>query len=286
MFRAINRSFQLVKLCLHVLAADKELVLFPIFSSIGVGVVLLTFIGVEIGVGALDRIEADALGIGDLVVAILFYILASFVIIFFNSALVYAAHQRLSGGDPNVRSGLNGAMRSVGAIFLWAVIAGTVGLILNILSGQAREGGGILGIISQIVIWLMGAAWAFITYFVVPLIVIERRPLGGAFKASPSMIRRTWGDQVVANFGLGLAAFVAFLIAAGIAALLFFILSSLGAAGVITAIAIGAVLIAAIVLIFATMGGIYKAALYHYADSGEVPSLFQDETIRSAFRQR
>ena len=286
MFRAINRSFQLVKLCLHVLAADKELVVFPIFSSIGVGVVLLTFLGVEIGVGALDRLEADALGIGDLVVAILFYILASFVIIFFNSALVYAAHQRLSGGDPNVRSGLNGAMRSVGAIFLWAVIAGTVGLILNILSGQAREGGGILGIISQIVIALMGAAWAFITYFVVPLIVIERRPLGGAFKASASLIRRTWGDQVVANFGLGIAGFIAFLIAAGIAALLFFILAPLGAAGMISAIAIGVVLIAAIVLIFATMGGIYKAALYHYADSGEVPSLFQDETIRSAFRQR
>ena len=39
------------------------------------------------------------------------------------------------------------------------------------------------------------------------------------------MIRRTWGDQVIANFGLGIAAFIAFLIAAGIAALLFFILS-------------------------------------------------------------
>ena len=286
MFRAISRSFQLVKLCLQVLAADKELVLFPVLSSIGVGVVLLTFTGVEIGVGALDRIEADNLGIGDLVVALLFYILASFVIIFFNSALVYAAHQRLSGGDPNVRSGLNGAMRSVGAIFLWAVIAGTVGLVLNILASKAREGGGILGIVSAIVIALMGAAWSFITYFVVPLIVIERRPLGGAFKASPSLIRRTWGDQVVANFGLGIAGFIAFLIAAGFAALLFFILSPLGAGGVIAAIAIGAVLIAAIVLMFATLGGIYKAALYHYAASGEVPSLFQDETIRGAFRQR
>ncbi len=286
MFRAISRSFQLVKLCLHVLAADKELVLFPIFSLIGVGVVLLTFMGVGLGVGALDRIDAGGLGIGDLVVAILFYILASFVIIFFNSALVYAAHERLTGGDPSVRSGLSGALRRVVTIFMWAVIAGTVGLILNILSGQAREGGGILGIISQIVISLMGAAWMLITYFVVPLIVIERRPLGDAFKASPSMIRRTWGDQVIANFGLGIAAFIAFLIAAGIAALLFFILSPLGAAGVIAAIAIGAALIAAIALIFATMGSIYKAALYNYAANGEVPSLFQDEAIRSAFRQR
>ena len=39
---------------------------------------------------------------------------------------------------------------------MWAVIAGTVGLILNILSGQARERGGVLGIVSAIIISLLG----------------------------------------------------------------------------------------------------------------------------------
>ena len=286
MFETIGRSFRLAKLCLHVLAVDKELIMFPVFSSIGVVLVLLSFAGVGIGIGALDRIEAGAAGIGDIAVALAFYILASFVIIFFNSALVYAAHERLAGGDPNIRSGLKGAWYRIVTIFMWAVIAGTVGLILNILAGQARERGGIFGLISQIVISLLGAAWTLITYFVVPLIVIERRPLGDAFKTSLSMLRRTWGEQVAGSFGLGIAAFVAFLAAAGITALLFFVLSPLGAVGVVTAVVVGVMLIAGVALLFATMDGIYKAALYNYAATGEVPTLFPDDAIRGAFRQR
>ena len=67
MFETIGRSFRLAKLCLHVLAVDKELIMFPVFSSIGVVLVLLSFAGVGFGIGALDRIEAGAIaGIGTL----------------------------------------------------------------------------------------------------------------------------------------------------------------------------------------------------------------------------
>jgi hypothetical protein len=286
MFDTIRRSFRLAKLCLHVLAADKELVFFPVFSSIGVVVVLLTFMGTWLGIGALGRIGAGGLGVSDIVLAFAFYVLAYFVIIFFNCALVFAAHERLSGGDPNIRSGLRGAWYRVITIFMWAVIAGTVGLILKILSGQAGQRGGILGIVSQIVIALLGAAWTLITYFVVPLIVIERRPLGDAFKTSISLFRRTWGEQVVGNFGLGIAAFLAYLVAAGIIVLLFLALSPLGGVGIAVTSIIGVVLVIGVALVFATMDGIYKAALYTYASTGEVPSLFPDDSIRQAFRPR
>ena len=244
MFATIGRSFRLVKLCLHVLAVDKELILFPLFSSIGVVLVMLTFAGVGIGIGALDRINAGAVGGGDLVLAFAFYVFSYFVIIFFNSALVFAAHERLAGGDPNIRSGLSGASQSIATIFVWAVVAATVGLILNILSSQARQRGGMMGMISHLIISMLGAAWTLITFFVVPLIVIERRSFGDAFKTSLSMLRRTWGEQIVANFGLGIAAFLAFLVAAGITALLFFVLSPLGGFGAFIAIVIGVVLIA------------------------------------------
>ena len=284
MIETIKRSFRLVKLCLHVLAVDKELILFPLFSSIGVVLVMLTFLGVGLGIGALDRINAGAVGGGDLVLAFAFYVLSYFVIIFFNSALVFAAHERLAGGNPNIRSGLSGASQSIATIFVWAVVAATVGLILNILSSQARQRGGMMGMISHIIISMLGAAWTLITFFVVPLIVIERRSFGDAFKTSLSMLRRTWGEQIVANFGLGIAAFLAFLVAAGITALLFFVLSPLGGFGAFIAIVIGVVLIAGVALVFATLDGIYKAALYNYAVDGMVPSLFPDDAIRGAFR--
>ena len=285
MFATIGRSFRLVKLCLHVLAVDKELILFPLFSSIGVVLVMMTFMGVGVGIGALDRVAASGAGSGDLVIAFAFYVLAYFVIIFFNSALVYAAHERLAGGDPNIRSGLSGATQSIVTIFMWAVLAATVGLILNILSSQARQRGGIMGMISHIIISMLGAAWTLVTYFIVPLIVIERRPLGDAFKTSLSMLRRTWGEQIAANFGLGIAALLAYLAAAAIIAVLFFVLSPFGGFGVFMAIGVGVVLVAGIVLVFATLDGIYKAALYNYAIDGVVPSLFPEDAIRGAFRQ-
>ena len=293
MFATIGRSFRLIKVCLHVLAVDKELVLFPVFSTIGTVLVLLTFLGVGIGIGALDRVGTGQYSIVDLVVAWMFYSICYFVSIFFNSALVFAAHERLAGGDPNIRSGLRGASSCIGTIFVWAVIAGTVGLILKILSNMAREAsegedGGInvMGIIAQIIVALIGAAWTMATYFVVPCIVIEKLALGAAFRSSLSMMRRTWGEQVAADFGLGIASLLAYILAGVITFILFLILSPLGIVGVIGAIVVGITLFFGIFLVFTTVDGIYKAALYNYAYDGEVPSLFPDDVIVGAFHER
>lgn len=286
MFATIGRSWQLFKLCLHVLSVDKELIFFPIFSTIGVVFVTLTFFGVTFGIGSFERLETGAFNALDLIAVFGFYVASYFVIIFFNAALVFAAHERLEGGDPNIRSGLAGASSRIITIFFWAVIAATVGLILQILSSQARERGGIIGIIGQIVVALIGAAWSLITFFVVPLIVIEHRGLFDSFKTSLSLLRRTWGEQVVGNFGLGLIQFGATLLAVLIAAVLGFALSFLGTPGIILAAVIGIVLVVGVSLLFATLSGIYKAALYNYAADGQVPSLFTEDTIRGAFRPR
>ena len=286
MFATIGRSWQLFKLCLHVLSVDKELIFFPIFSTIGVVIVTLTFFGVTFGIGSFDRLETGAFTAVDLVAVFAFYVVSYFIVIFFNSALVFAAHERLEGGDPNIRSGLAGASSRIVTIFFWAVIAATVGLILQILSSQARERGGIIGIIGQIVVAIIGAAWSLITFFVVPLIVIEHRGLFDSFKTSLSMLRRTWGEQVVGNFGLGLIQLGATLVAVLIAVVLGLVLSLLGTAGIVLAIVIGVVLVAGVSLVFATLSGIYKAALYNYAADGQVPALFTEDTIRGAFRPR
>ena len=81
------------------------------------------------------------------------------------------------------------------------------------------------------------------------------------------------------SFGLGIAAFLASIVAAGIIALLFTILSPLGTAGTVTAIGISVVLAGSIVVAFATLDGIYKAALYNYAATGQVPALFTNDVI-------
>lgn len=282
MFGAIGRSITLLKVCLRVLKADKELVLFPVLSAAGVVVLVLAFMGIWVGAGAIERVDDGSIGGVDVLLAALFYILITFVVIFFNSALVHAAHERLTGGDPTVRSGLKGAWDRVGTIFMWAVIAGTVGLILHVVSALARQRGGIVG---QIVAWMLKGSWTVITFFVVPLIVIEGRSVGGAFGTSFSMLRRTWGEQLAGRFGLGIAGFLTFLVAAGVIALLAAALSPLGTAGTVVTVGIGALLVAGVAAVFAALEGIYKAALYQYAATGQVPALFPSDVIEGAFGQ-
>ena len=87
------------------------------------------------------------------------------------------------------------------------------------------------------------------------------------------------------SFGLGIAAFLASIVAAGFIAVLFTILSPLGTAGIVTAIGISVVLAGGVAVAFVTMDGIYKAALYNYAATGQVPAIFPKDVIQGAFLQ-
>ena len=123
-----------------------------------------------------------------------------------------------------------------------------------------------------------------LTYFVVPLIVIEGLGFRWSFRESLSLFRRTWGEQVVGNFGLGLASLLAFLVAGLILAGLFIALSSLGAVGIGVWVVLAVTLLGTIALTFAALDGIYKAALFMYATTGQVPALFPAEVVREGFR--
>ena len=285
MFDSIARSFRLVKVCFHVLMVDKELVVFPLLSTIALLIVGASFLGIGMGVGALERIGTEGAGVEpvDAAVAFGFYFTAYVVVIFFNSALVYAANYRLAGGDPNVLTGIDGAVKHLPAILAWALVSGTVGLVLQALSNRQRNG--VAGMIAQIVIAMLGAAWTMVTYFVVPLIVIEGRGFTDSFKGSLSLFRRTWGEQVMGNFGLGIASMLTFLAAALVLALLFFVLSVAGTFGIVLWAVLAVVTVVTIALVFATLDGIYKAALYQYASTGNVPDLFPPEVVREGWKR-
>jgi len=85
-----------------------------------------------------------------------FYILAYFIGLFFNTALVGAAMIRLDGGNPIVGDGLRSAWSRVGRIFGYACIAATVGMFLRALEDR-------VGWIGTIIVKLIGVAWAIAT---------------------------------------------------------------------------------------------------------------------------
>jgi uncharacterized Tic20 family protein len=283
MFERISRSWELVKASYAVLHADKELVVFPIISTIGTILVMIVFAVPMLLAGSFDRaIDNGHIGIFEYTVAFLFYVVMYTVVIFSNSALVGAAMIRLRGGDPTVRDGIQIALDHIGQIVGYAVISATVGVVLRAL----RERGGLAG---QIVAWLGNIAWNLATYLVVPILVVEGIGPIDAIKRSASLLKRTWGEQIVGNFSIGLIfglITLAAVIVVGVP--LIALAAATGSVAVIVlAVAIVVVVVMGISLLGSTLNGIYVAALYRYAVEGEVADqYFTPELVQGAFRHK
>lgn len=273
----ISRSWGLVKASWSVLRADKELVVYPFVSIILTILVMVVFTLPMFAAGSFGRFSNQQTNIVDYALVFLFYLATYTVVIFCNAALVAAANIRLNGGDPTVRDGFRIAASHLPAIIAWAAVAATVGMILRWIS----ERGGIVG---SIVAGIVGFAWNVVTFLVVPILVIEGVGPIEAMKRSTGLLRKTWGEQIVGNFSIGLVfglmMLVIILVGVGISYALFQVAVALGIVAVIALI----VLVAALALISAALSGIFTVALYRYATQGTAGAFFDQGTLEGAFK--
>jgi Flp pilus assembly pilin Flp len=275
-----GRSWELVKLCWSVLRQDKELVVFPIVSAIAVVLVTATFIVPGVFSGYWKSFTGDqGVPVSAWVLLVLFYLVQYAVIIFFNAALVSAALVRLKGGDPTLGDGLRGAWSHIGAVLGWAAISATVGLVLQAL----RERGGFAGAIAAA---LGGFAWNVITFLVIPVLVVEDVGPIGAIKRSASLLKKTWGEQIIGNAGIGLIFGLIGLAVAAVGIALGVVVVNAGAtaAGVVL-IVLTILAVVVVAMLSATLRGIYSAALYQYAVDGDT-GVFTEEVLAGAFRSK
>ena len=280
MFARLSRSWALVKASASVLNQDKELLVFPLVSMGALAVVVLAFALPIFGLGVLDGMTRGQDGTIEAVaylVAFLFYFSQYLVIFFFNTALVGAAMIRLDGGNPTLGDGLRIATSRIGAIVGYAFISATVGLVLRAI--QER-----VGFVGKIIVGLLGVGWAIATYLVVPVLAAQKIGPVEAIKESASLLRKTWGENLIGQAGLGFAfGLIFFAVILGCFGLfaLAFVANSVAAvvvAGIIAIVAIGMT-----ALIQAALTGIYAAALYRYATKGDETQGFAPEALKLAF---
>ncbi len=212
-------------------------------------------------------------------VAFLYYLVLYSLVFFFNTALVGAALIRLEGGDPTVRDGLEIAFKKLGAILEYAAVAATVGMILRTLERRA-------GFIGRIVIGFIGLAWTLATYLTVPVLVSRDIGAIDAVKESAGLFKKTWGEQMVGNVGFGL---ITSLIMVGMVAVMLPLLAvaksiSPALLGVVAVSFAGGVL--CLMVVTSALKGVYSAALYRYATTGEPGGPFDAEMMGRAFRPR
>lgn len=279
----LSNSWDLVKQSFQVLMADTELMWLPVLSAISC--VLVTAV-VALGGGSFFypsiRSAIDAGGRWQPSPAFLFgatfvfYLVNYSVIVFFNTALVGAATIRLKGGDPTVRDGLQLAWARKGVIFQWALLAATVGMILKMIESRSS-------LIGKLVAGLIGLAWTLASFLVVPILAFEELSPFEALSRSAELFRKTWGEQVVGGVSFGLIFFLLTL-----PGLLMPLVGHIlgGSAGLIIGIGWFVVYILLISVVNSATHGIFVAALYRYATTGEVAPGFDNHNFTAAWRPK
>ena len=275
---SIGNSVALMKASLNVLKLDKELVLFPIMSGIACTLVGASFIAPIFVTGAGDVFANGDAGYLGMAIMFAFYVVMYTVIFFFNSALVGAALIRLDGGDPTVSDGLAIASQRMGAIIGYAVIAATVGMILRMISERG-------GIFAKIASMVAGMAWTLTTYLTVPVLVTKDIGPIDAIKESAAIFKRTWGEQVTGNFGLTWAMLFAFAGWTAVTFVMAFAAGAIAPVAVLPVVLIGFGGYVALALVGSALGGIYTAALYRYAMTGDTGA-FDAQIMGQAFRPK
>ncbi len=279
MFAKFAQSWSLVKASASVLRSDKELLVFPLVSAICSVIVAASFFVPALLGGMFSRMgDSGRADVGLYALLFAFYVVQYSVIIFFNSALVGAALIRLRGGDPTVADGFRIAMSKLPAILGYAVIAATVGVLLR--AAQER-----LGFIGRFVVGLIGLAWTVATFLVVPVLVNNDIGPVDAVKRSAELLKKTWGENLIGNTGIGLVfGFVLFAVVFAGGGLIVLAASSGTTGLLIAAIVVVVFTFLLVVLVQAALQGVYSAALYRYAAEGEAGAGFAHEMVADAFR--
>jgi hypothetical protein len=265
-----------------VLRQDPKLMVFPVVSMTALILVLATFMVPFFVDHNLARSIADKQGSGRIlayVFSFLFYLASNFVIIFFNVALISCVMRRFRGESSTLGDGLSAAMSRLPQIIGWAFVAATVGMILRAIEERVPA-------VGKIVVRLVGMAWAAVTYFVTPVLVVEGLGPKDALTRSAELLKRTWGESLVGQVSLGLFSFIAVLpgfvfLIAGVA------IGTRSNPPSPAPIILGTVAfflwVALIAIISSVLRQIFVAGSYVYAAEGRVPSGFEPELVQTAF---
>tara|TARA_B100000900_G_C20567242_1_gene711673 strand:+ start:118 stop:978 length:861 start_codon:yes stop_codon:yes gene_type:complete len=270
-FATIGRGWEMSKLSMSVVKKDPELMVYMIIAGVMslaclVGMSIPQLLEMGWAVNADGSFTGAYLGF-----TFVAYMVLSIIVVFWNCAIVANANLRLTGGDPTFGDGINAAVKRLPIIIVWGIIAGTVGLILKFLEGAARSSDNdAMKMVAAIIHFLGGLAWWFMTFFMLPHLILEEKSIGDALKSSKAMFWGTWGENITSGLGIGL---VTFLFAIPIIGLTIGMTLVAGPFGLL----LGAFLFGLLIAWANAAEQVAVVALYRFSKDGQMPKIYQDQ---------
>lgn len=271
------------------LRANRQLVIFPIISMIGLIVITALFFVPQAALLGLSGITSGAAAgfswIAFLVVLFVYYLVAYFFVIFSNTALVGAVLRLIEGKPATVGDGLRVAMSRLGKIFVFALISATVGVIARSITQSGRSSNNIIvSILAAVIGGLIQGAWNLMVFFALPVMIVEKVSVTASLKRSLEIFKQTWGEGFVGSTAIGgISCLVSLLILLVTGAMM----AGGIALGNVPLIIAGAVLMlfgfVIVSLLNGAVNGIFQASLYHFATTGSAGPFIDTGLAREAF---
>jgi hypothetical protein len=297
MFANMSRGWSMARASLAVLRSYPRMAVLPLISGaifVLVLAVILASLMPQFGPlhnltgGIWQKIDPDTSGPVWLFIAgfAVLYVLTA-VAVFFNVALIDCALRFYAGEVPSVRTGLATATARLPQILGWALVAATVGIVLNGIQSVLKDK---LGFIGDLIGGLLEFSWATVSYFVIPVLVTERLGPIAALRRSSAILRAKWGESLAGEARFGLLGLLFFLQAAALFALGYAIVSSHGASWMAglgpLLMGLGVLYAIGTIVVLHTLNAIFQAGVYSYATSGRVPSALDPALVQGAFRSK
>jgi len=263
-----------------LLKANPYLFAFPV-----IGMVLSIIPLAVLGIPALYFLDADNNWI-----ALIFGIALVFgmqAVVTFPAAGLVASVDEEMHRDASVGAGMGAAFGRFGPLIAWSAIQTVVSVLIGLVRGNGQ--GNVIGVLLRNVIAAAAdVMWQLITFFVLPVMMIEKASPIQAIKTSSSLFKKQWGTQLAGGVRIGgLVALLVIvpgaIIMGGGIALVLVQSTAVAITGIVTA-AIGFLVIVLGALIINAMRGIYSVALYYYAKDGEVLGGFTGEELQASVR--
>ena len=269
-----QNSIALAKSSWQVLRDDKQLVVIPLLSLLAT---LVLAVAVLLPIGLIVRNGSGGYSGSKPLVWVLGFIgsvALTYVVVFFNAALVFAANSRFQGEPVAIGDAIHAAAARSHVLLPWAIVSATVSVVLR----AVEQRGGVFG---RIVGSRAGVAWSVVTFLVLPVLVFEGIGPIAAVKRSGELFKRTWGENLMTNAGIGLVGVLAVLVGAVPLVLLLAVGGPVAVVGVVAFV----LWCVAVLLVSTALTGIFQVALYRFATGTPVPG-FEPAQLEGSFRTR
>ena len=292
----LSRGWSMARASYGVLKQHPNLAVFPVISGailLTVSAAILASLMPEFGpIHRATKSVWDSLGDGQSG-NVLFYVLAFCVLyvltaisIFLNVAMIHAALRAHAGEQPTVRDGLTAAMGLLPQILGWALVATTVGIVLNVIRDYLKN---YLGFLGSLLGGVLELSWTVVTYFVLPVLASERLGPIAALKRSAAILRSKWGESLSGEARIGLLGVLFFLVATAV----FMLGLAITLSGGIGMASLGSLLMGlgviggvVCIVVFSALSTIFQSGVYLYATTGRVPPSLDVDLLQGAFQRK